>query len=324
LAEKSCQNSEGSKIKNAEFGADLLNSFLLSTRLTVRVNLGVTNGQAIEAFLKLIVWIPHHQSEDIGGLPVNVNLYSDERLAALKAECLEIVALVFASRSFQTNVARSFATGDVDFLTNDYFSPVVEKLLLLTPQNQKGILTLYSLTLDVVRSVTTALDGVLSALPLSSVATTLETFVKTKRDAIVTAKMMSIASERLLKVSTSDLTIKAPLAQLLSLLNDVIQSSQDIDATEVALECIAKLSRVHGKAQLLEFENTLPTIIKHGINSHNDLTIQRSLDCLLSMLYLTFPAYAECSPILGARIVMFLPEIMPVIFEQLEHVNGKI
>ena len=35
LAERCCQNNEKSKTTNAQFGADLLNSFPLSTRLTV-------------------------------------------------------------------------------------------------------------------------------------------------------------------------------------------------------------------------------------------------------------------------------------------------
>ena len=90
--------------------------------------------------MKLIVWIPRDQTEDIGSLPVNVKSYSQDKLGALKAECLEMVALVLGSRIFQISVERSFASGDLSFVNNDLFSPIVEKLLLLTPQNRKGAL----------------------------------------------------------------------------------------------------------------------------------------------------------------------------------------
>jgi hypothetical protein len=86
----------------------------------------------------LIVLIPRDQNEDIENLPVNVKSYSRDKLGALKAECLEMIALVLGFRTFQISIGRSFADGDLSIVNNDFFSPIVEKLLLLTPENQKG------------------------------------------------------------------------------------------------------------------------------------------------------------------------------------------
>ena len=97
--------------------------------------------------------------------------------------------------------------------------------------------------------------------------------------------MISTASDRLARVSGSHVALKSSLEQLLSLLCDVIQSAEDIDATVVSLSCIAKLSRVHGKAELPLFENVLPVIVTHGIRSTNNKNIQNSADCLLGLLY---------------------------------------
>lgn len=43
LAEKCCQSNEKNKTTNAEFGGDLLNSFSLSSRLTVLPMINATN-----------------------------------------------------------------------------------------------------------------------------------------------------------------------------------------------------------------------------------------------------------------------------------------
>jgi hypothetical protein len=110
-----------------EFGADLVNSFPAPTRLVV-----------LDLFLMFPVQIPLDASEDRGELPVDLKSYSREKLAALKNECVAIVAFTIGTRSFQTAIGRSFAAGEVSFLTTDYFSPIVEKLLLLTSQNRKG------------------------------------------------------------------------------------------------------------------------------------------------------------------------------------------
>lgn len=82
--------------------------------------------------------IPGSPSGDIEGLPINLKVYSEEMLGLLKSECLKMIALVLASRSFQTSVARAFATGDVPIISKDYFSPIVEALLSLVPQSPNG------------------------------------------------------------------------------------------------------------------------------------------------------------------------------------------
>jgi hypothetical protein len=142
------------------------------------------------------------------------------------------------------------------------------------------------------------MDGLLSALPLQFVTNIVETFVVSKRDVSVTSNMISIASNRLTKFSASILALKASLSQLLSLLKDIVQSAEDTDATGVALECIAKLSRVHGKTELSLFENVVPVIAERGVGSGNDITIQNSLNCLLSMLYFPLPAVLTLVPFL--------------------------
>ena len=88
--------------------------------------------------MKLIVSIPQDQSDDIGGLPAEVKSLPLEKLAVL-SECLEIVALELSSRSFRNDVGQIFAAGDVSIISTDYFSPMIEKLLLLEARNPKGI-----------------------------------------------------------------------------------------------------------------------------------------------------------------------------------------
>lgn len=180
---------------------------------------------------------------------------------------------------------------------------------------------LIRLTLAIGKSITTAIDGVLSELPLKLVSGIVETFVKTKRDVVVTMRMISIASDRLTRVLASDVALKSSLAQLLSLMSDIIQTSEDADAIEVALECIAKLSRFHGKAQLPLFENALPVIVEKGIGSSNDVTVQHSLNCLLSLLYDPHAISANDSPVIGARVVAFLPDVMCAVLGQLDRVK---
>lgn len=89
--------------------------------------------------MNLVVCVSRDPSEDIRSLPVNVKSYSQDKLGALKAECLEMIALVLGSRAFQVGVGRSFANGDMAIINTDFFSPIVEKLLYLTPQNRKGV-----------------------------------------------------------------------------------------------------------------------------------------------------------------------------------------
>lgn len=126
LAEKGCQRNEKTKLTTAEFGSDLLNSFMAPTRLV-----------ALDNFLTLLVRLPLEPSEDGEDMPIDLKSYSREKLAALKTECIGIVDFTIGTRSFQVAVGRAFASGDVSFLTTDYFSPIVEKLLVLASQAPK-------------------------------------------------------------------------------------------------------------------------------------------------------------------------------------------
>ena len=83
----------------------------------------------------------------------------------------------------------------------------------------------------------------------------------------------------------SDVSLKSSLAQLLRLLKCIIESAEDIDAMDVALENVGKLSRVYGKSELPLFESILPTVVC-GLDIPNDVSAESTLNCLLSMLYL--------------------------------------
>jgi hypothetical protein len=165
-------------------------------------------------------------------------------------------------------------------------------------------------------------EGILFAVPLQSVTGIVETFINTDRDAIVTTKMILIASAQLARISSSDATLKAALERYLSLLTDIIQQIEDIDDAVLVFDCIAQLSQVHGKEELALFESRVPVIVKNGVGSGSDVAVQSSLNCLLSMLYFLCQASADVSPILGARIVAFLPDIMRVVLEKLKCVDG--
>jgi hypothetical protein len=140
------------------------------------------------------------------------------------------------------------------------------------------------LTIDIGKAVKSALDGILSTLPLQLVANIVETFLKTERDTKVTSNMIAIAADRLSK-SSSDVSLKASLVQLLSLLNNTIASSDDVNSIVIALESLAKLSRVHGKAELSSFEKAIPAIINRGVSSDDRIVKETAVDCLESMLY---------------------------------------
>jgi hypothetical protein len=267
--------ADKNKAAMTEFGADLLNSFALTARL-----------QAIEIFLKLVAWIPQDPAEDFGHLPIDIKSHSKDQLAALKLECLGIVARFFGSSSLQNGVSRAFATGDVALMTADFFSPIVEKLLQLSQTNQKGTICQFLLTLDESKSVHAALEKVFAVLPLQAVAKLVETFLDTNRDTKVTSSMISIASNRIARGGTSDVTLKPALRLLLSLLNDLVKSGDDVEAAAVAFDCIGKLCRVHGKSELSMFEATLPAIVGHGVNSDNAVIREKGVNCLLQMLYL--------------------------------------
>jgi len=137
---------------------------------------------------------------------------------------------------------------------------------------------------DVREVITSAMDGLLSPLPLQFVTGVVETLVKSGTDFVVTTHMISLAAERLTRAASTDLSLKKSLTQLLSLLNGVLQSSSDVEEIIVALNCVGKLSRVYGKAELSQFDAVVPTLIAHGIRSEETLIIEKSCDCLLSML----------------------------------------
>jgi len=137
---------------------------------------------------------------------------------------------------------------------------------------------------DVREVITSAMDGLLSPLPLQFVTGVVETLVKSGTDFVVTTHMISLAADRLTRAASTDVTLKRSLTQLLSLLTDVLQTSSDVEEAIVALNCIGKLSRVYGKAELPLFDAVVPSVIARGIRSEDNLVIEKSCDCLLSML----------------------------------------
>lgn len=127
----------------------------------------------------------------------------------------------------------------------------------------------------------------LSPLPLQYVANIVETFVKAKKDIDITKNMITIASDRLTRAPATEVTLKASLTQLLSLLGDMIKSHEDIDSKVVALDCVGKLSRIYGKTELSLFEDLAAAIVVNGTTNDDDIVIERTFDCLLCMLYIT-------------------------------------
>jgi hypothetical protein len=197
-----------------------------------------------------------------------------------------MVAKSTSSQSFQNGVARAFARGDVSFMRNDFFSPIVEQLLQLAPRGGKGTSPIDTLTSgNVVDLVNTALNAVFRMLPLKFVANIVETFLKTERNVKVTTSMIFLASHRLTRDVGSDVTLKPALRLLLGLLNDLVKSADDTDATVVALGSIGKLSRAHGKAELPLFEAIVPTIVEHGVESGSLVVKEKAVDCLWAMMY---------------------------------------
>src|SRR5271156_4969587 len=132
----------------------------------------------------------------------------------------------------------------------------------------------------------------------------------------MTSQMISIATDRFTKPSKSDTTATASVTQFLALLSAIIENGETPSTTAVALECVARLSQVHGKASLDSFEKIPPTIVECGLQNDNDVVVLHSLRCLLSMLYVSAKESANCSRVLGPRIVPFLPDITGVIFDK--------
>lgn len=224
-------------------------------------------------------------TDDKAYLPSDLKSYSTEKLNSLKRNSLEIVASILESRSYQAGVRQAFAMGDVEIISEDRFPTIIEKLLLLSSRSGKGLLSHIELLIGDVRElITSAMDGLLSPLPLQFVTGVVETLVKSGTDFVVTTHMISLAAERLTRAASTDISLKKSLTQLLSLLNNVLQSSLDVEEVIVALNCVGKLSRVYGKAELPLFDAVVPTIIARGIRNEEALVIEKSCDCLLSML----------------------------------------
>jgi hypothetical protein len=228
--------------------------------------------------------IPHDPSQEADGFPLEIMSYSQEKLRSLERQCLNIISMVLSSRSFQGAVNRAFAAGDA--VSSDNFSSVVEKLLHVSAHSKKGI-TLFDDTPNPVKElVSTALDGILSGLPLQFVSDIVQNFLDTKKSNM-TAQMISIATDRFTKPNKGDTRATTSVTQFLSLLNAIIQNGEVPSTTAVALECVARLSQVHGKANLDAFEKILPIIVEGGLKNQNDVVVLHSLRCLLSMLYIS-------------------------------------
>lgn len=235
--------------------------------------------------MKLVVKISRYsENENSDDLPLDVTTFTEKQVVDLIIECLRILVTELTSRAFQTNVAHAFSTGDISFLQNDFFSPIVENLLLLEfPGHQGSSRTLAAQDLEIL--ISQALDGVLSALPLQTVANIVENFLETKRNIVVTGNMIAIATDRLARDNTADITVKPAVTLLLKSLKEIITSVEDEEATVLALESLAKLSRVHGKAELPVFEEVVPALVHQGIANENKIIKETAVDCLHSMLY---------------------------------------
>jgi hypothetical protein len=99
--------------------------------------------------------------------------------------------------------------------------------------------------------------------------------------------MIAIATARFNRAPALDATSSA-LSLFLALLNDIIRSAENVEMTLEALRCIGKLSRFHGKAQLPQFEQLLPAIVGSGLGSEHGDIKNESVNCLLSMLYVSY------------------------------------
>lgn len=127
----------------------------------------------------------------------------------------------------------------------------------------------------------------MSSLSLPSVIDIVENFVQTNKDVSVTSKMIPIATDRVVRTATTDPACKMALSKLLPLLSDVIKAGIDLESTGVAFECVAKLSRVHGKAHVGHFEEIVPILVEHGVLSSREKAIHGAVDCLFFLMYVT-------------------------------------
>jgi U3 small nucleolar RNA-associated protein 10 len=271
LVEKACETKNKKKSLASEFGSDLLKSFPLSTQLA-----------AVDSFLRMIMFIPRDPNEVVESLPVELAGYSASKLGSLKRDCLGILASELESQSFQGAVLRIRAAGEVD---NAGFSSIAEKLLLVRADSESTILLGVGLIVGIRRLIETSLEGLLASLSLPSVIDIVETFVQTNRDTGVTSKMIPIAAARLVRTPATDSACQMAISKLLPLLSDILKAGVDVDSSGVALDSIAKLSRVHGKAHVAQFEDILPVLMEHGIWSSREKTVHDTLNCLFVMMY---------------------------------------
>lgn len=83
--------------------------------------------------------IPRNTSEIVVSFPIDIRALSSDTLIALKPESLKVIAGLLGSRAFQAAASRGFSSGDVQLVTEDHFSPIMEKLLILashTPESR--------------------------------------------------------------------------------------------------------------------------------------------------------------------------------------------
>ena len=140
------------------------------------------------------------------------------------------------------------------------------------------------LTLDT-DLISTAIDGLLSPLPLQLVTSIVKKFLDSNTDLNVTLSMINITTDRLSNAIASDALFKQSMSLFLSVLEDTIIRGEH-KAQIIALDSIGKLSRIHGKAELDLFESQVSSIIQSGVLHPNVDIESAAVRCLLSMLYL--------------------------------------
>lgn len=83
--------------------------------------------------------IPRDTSESVVRFPIDIRALSSDTLVAIKSESLKVIAGLLGSRALQAAASRGFSSGDVQLVTEDYFSPIMEKLLILASHTPESI-----------------------------------------------------------------------------------------------------------------------------------------------------------------------------------------